>query len=278
MPTLLVAAAESLSGKTTVAVALSRNLSSSGSSPSLTRTGDDANAEADRRTLSAISGTGETTIVELPAGAWSDESYSGAKVIIVATPGTAAAAAKMATEAADSLAGIILNRVPTKGETGAYEGIAPVAVLPEDRVLGAPDLASVASALTAETENMDGHEHMVMDALVIASIAADPGQSYFDRTRASSVIVRNDKPDLQLAALNSGAECFIITGGRGLLSYVRDRIAEDEIPVLSTALDTKDTVTAIEKLYGNTPFVASGAKLRRLDELLGTISAAQLLS
>jgi BioD-like phosphotransacetylase family protein len=278
MPTLLIAAPAPLSGKTALAVALARNLRQSGGSATLARTGDDEQAEADRKLLSALSGTGDTTIVELAAWASSDASYPTAKVLVVATPDTATDAAAMAKAAGDTLAGVVLNRAPAKGESASYEGIAPVAVIPEDRVLAAPDLASVARALEAETENLEGNESMTLDAPVIASIAADPGQAYFDRTRASSVIVRSDKPDLQLAALNAGAECFIITGGLHLLSYVNDRIAEDEVPVLRTKLDTKEAVSAIERLYGRTRFVADEARLKRLDQLFAGVSASRLLA
>ena len=54
-------------------------------------------------------------------------------------------------------------------------------------------------------EYIDEHRDTPLDRPVIASIAADPGQTYFVRTDATAVIVRSDKPDLQLAALNAGA-------------------------------------------------------------------------
>jgi BioD-like phosphotransacetylase family protein len=278
MPTLIVAAPAPLSGKTTVAVALARAISKSGQSSVIERSGDDANADSDRQVFATLSSAGDLRIVEVPGGTSSDLPKSGEKVLVVATPATSTEAAALAKSAGDSLAGVILNRVPAKGENTSYEGIAPIAVIPEDRTLGAPNLAAVAVALEAESENLEGHEGMLLDAPIIASIAADPGQAYFDRTRASSVIVRSDKPDLQLAALNSGAECFIITGELPLLSYVRDRIAEEEIPVLRTALDTQQTVTAIEKLYGGAPFQAEAVKLTRVGELFAALDVSRLLT
>jgi BioD-like phosphotransacetylase family protein len=277
MPTLLITSPAPLSGKTALAVALARNLRKSEGSPTLARSGDDDHAEADRKLLTTLSGTGDTTIVELAAGTTSDPSYPGAKVLVVATPGTAADSGAMAKTAGESLAGVVLNRAPAKGEKASYEGIAPIAVIPEDRVLAAPDLASVARALEAETVNLEGNEGMTLDAPVIASIAADPGQAYFDRTRASSVIVRSDKPDLQLAALNAGPTCLIVTGGLPVLSYVRERVADEEIPLLRTKLDTKETVAAIEELFGAKPFSGGAEKLRRIGELLADVNVDALV-
>ena len=90
------------------------------------------------------------------------------------------------------------------------------------------------------------------------------------------MIVRSDKPDLQLAALNAGATCLIVTGGLPILSYVLDRAEEDEIPLLRTGLDTITTVNAIEDLFAAVPFQGGEAKVSRIAELLSEVDAASL--
>ena len=180
----------------------------------------------------------------------------------------------------EALAGVVLNRArPSGGEAGAdYEGVAPLAVIPEDRQLAAPGLDAVAKALKAEAVNVAENAPRSLGRLVVASIAADPGQAYFDRTRAESVIVRSDKPDLQLAAINAGAQCLIVTGDLPVLSYVRDLVAEDEMPFLRTALDTKGAVEAVEALYGGTAFTADADRLSRLDELFAGADLGSLFA
>jgi BioD-like phosphotransacetylase family protein len=236
----------------------------------LERKGDDAHAQADAAAFAAAATQGDHRIVELPAGDVTAvlKENAGARVVIVATPESAGEASTMARNIGEALTGVILNRVPVRGPSATADtGIAPIAVVTEDRTLASPSLGDVAWALNAETENLEANSSRVLDRLVIASIAADPGQAYFDRTRADSVIVRSDKPDLQLAALNAGAECLIITGGLPVLHYVLERVAEDEVPLLRTGLDTKDTVAAIERLYGMRPFAGEPEKLRRVSEL-----------
>jgi BioD-like phosphotransacetylase family protein len=160
----------------------------------------------------------------------------------------------------------------------AYEaaGVQPLAIIPEDVILASPTIGQTAEALSAEgvfvTENAD----RPLNRPVIASIAADPGQTYFTRTQSEAVIVRSDKPDLQLAALNAGAGCLIVTGGLPVLSYVNQRVADDEIPLMRTKLDTKETVSAIEELFGTAPFMGD-AKIRRMDSLLAHLDLDALL-
>ena len=149
-----------------------------------------------------------------------------------------------------------------------------VAVVPEDRLLAAPVLRDVATALSANVEHFDnGTGLRPLDRPVIATISADPGQGYFARYDASAVIVRSDKPDLQLAALNAGATCLIVTGGLPILSYVLDRAEEDEIPLVRTGLDTMATVKAIEDLFAADAFQGGEAKTRRMAELLSAVDA-----
>jgi hypothetical protein len=278
MPTLLVAAPNPLSGKTTTAVALARLLAKSGMNVSLARLGDDASAAADAATFASLApAAGGTPIVELPAGGLSaagDIVQKGGRVIVVATPESAAEASALAEEAGSALAGVVLNRARKSVDIG---GVTPFVVVPADAALAAPGLSAVGSALEAETENIDGGSVRSLGRLVIASIAADPGQAYFDRTRADSVIVRSDKPDLQLAALNAGAECLIVTGDLPVLSYVRDRVEAEEVPFMRTPLDTKEAVEAIEGLFGAAPFAADAGKLRRLDELFAGADVNALL-
>ena len=92
------------------------------------------------------------------------------------------------------------------------------------------------------------------------------------------MIVRSDKPDLQLAALNAGASAMIVTGDRPILRYVLDRARDDLIPMLRTSLETPDAVKVIEELYASKPFVGGTEKLSRAAALAGEIDLATIIS
>ncbi len=223
-----------------------------------------------------------TKLVEAPAGelAAAMAAEPGAKAVVVATLATSPADLQAYIGGAE-IAGVILNRVPEKRLIPIrrrYEeaGVKLLGIITEDRLLAAPSVGQVAEALSAESENLNGNAGNLLERVVIASIAADPGQSYFDRTKANAIIVRSDKPDLQLAALNTGPGCLIVTGGLPVLSYVLERVADEEIPLLNTKLDTSQAVGAIEGLFGSQPFDGTPEKTRRIEELVSGIDLAAL--
>lgn len=250
MATLVIASPTPGAGKTMLAAALARKLGAN------------------------------TQITESPAGEL--QTQPDARVVVVATPATGPADLAAFVAGAPN-AFIILNRVPPKRTAPVREvyeaaGVRLGGVVPEDALLAAPTIGQVREALSADAANIDGNQDHPLHRVVIASIAADPGQTYFDFTRADAIIVRSDKPDLQLAALNAlTSSVLIMTGGLPVLSYVLERVEEGEVPLLRTKLDTRETIAAIEDLFGAGPFSGSPEKLQRIEELLAGVDLDALL-
>lgn len=268
MPTIALIAPRPFAGKTTIAAALSRLAPAT-----LKRTGGDEHASGDTELFATLSSADASiAIVESAAGETSAE--PGASVVAVAPAAMSVEEVAAFCDSAGTIAGVVANRVPVKRAEklrAAYEaaGLKLLAMVPEDRVLAAPTLADVIDALKAEATNVsNGAGQAVIDNPVVASIASDPGEGYFTREDPSAVIVRSDKPDLQLSAINAGAPALIIIGALPILSYVLDRAESDEIPLLRTALDTVKAVEAIEGLFGERPFAGGERKLRRVQELV----------
>ncbi len=291
MPALILVSPESLTGKTTVAMGLARRIASEGKALTLSRLPGDEHSEADLALFAALTvGSPEATkadinLIEAPAGdpAAFLESSPDARAVVVATASTSAPElAEYCRHVRDRLAGVIINKTPAKrleairAEAEAA-GLHLIAIVPEDRLLAAPVLRDVVRTLSAQAEHLDnGRSLQPLDRPVIATISADPGQGYFAGYGASAVIVRSDKPDLQLAALNAGANCLIVTGGLPILSYVLDRAEEDQIPLLRTGLDTISAVQRIEGTYGSLPFAGGEAKIGRISALLADVDVASL--
>jgi len=303
-PTLVFLSPEPLAGKTTIAAGLAQRLQGEGHSVALLRLVGDDHAAADARLFGSLAFNSQPTqepveaadaldagkgadvaLIEAPAGDPGDvlRALAGARAIVVASAASAPEdVAAYCRPLGDSLAGVVLNRVPTRRRHAiatafGTAGVPLLALAPEDRTLAAPTLGEVAEALGARTSFLNANRSRLLDRPLIASISADPGQGYFARYQPSAVIVRGDKPDLQLAALNAGAPCLIITGGLPILSYVLDRAEEEELPLLQTELDTVATVQCIEAMFAATPF-AGEAKLHRAAELLGDLDVSALLA
>ncbi len=300
---LILVSPHPLAGKTTLAAGLAQRLAAGGRTVAVLRLAGDAHAAADATTFATLPlNTGPSgepvepaalaeaaaathvTIVEAPAGDAGDavKSLAGARAMVVASaispPEDVAAYCR---GLGSALAGVIVNQAPARRAEalkGAFAAaaLAPLAFVPEDRLLAAPTLGQIAEAIQARSRFLNASGGRLVARPVIASISADPGQGYFTQQDPSAVIVRGDKPDLQLAALNAGAPCLVLTGGEPPLSYVLDRAAEDEVPLLQTDLDTVATVQRIEELFAAAPF-GGEAKLRRIAELLAGLDVTTFL-
>ena len=283
MARFVLTAPRPLSGKTTIAAALAAYARSQGVSFTLERTGEDQSASADRAFFASLGDSAEDAQLSIVEAPTADVSAQQEGKVVVVAPGDAPAqkVAEFCKTAGPVVAGVVLNNVPEKRRSRieaeyASAGLNLLAAIPEDRTLAAPLLRDVVEALNAEVSHINnGSDGLAIGNPVIASISSDPGQTHFAREDPSAVIVRSDKPDLQLSAINAGARSLIITGNLPILSYVLDRAQEDEIPLLRTELDTVKTVEAIEQLFGAIPFSGGDAKMARLSELL---SGASLLS
>jgi len=318
MPVLLVCSLRSLVGKTAVSVAIAQRLHQDGYSPKLARLATaepDEAAQADARcfaflSLSAaegdhpfsldevaelVKGTGSSDsvfVVELPAGFSPGEAVRTLGGVLVLVERSADLVvdqvAGLQKELAQAFAGLVLTAVPRArraaiADTLAQKGVPSLALLPEDRLLSSPSIGEMAEALQAETLFADGHTEEVIERLTIASISADPGQAYFARFGRQAVVVRCDKPDLQLAALNAGSRCLILSGGQMPLVYVSERAEAEGVPLLITGKGTVAVVQALEALYFTSRFDHQKAeRIGQLtaehldyDRLLGTLGLCQ---
>ena len=298
MSSFLIVAPEPLSGKTAVAVALGQRFKDAGRTVALARLAGDGHADPDAGLYAGLAfndrrrpgpvepqdaGTdADVTLIEAPAGdpRGLAESLSARALVVAAYAHPLPADLPSFCGAlADSCAGIVITRVPRRRleatRAAAQDlGARLVALIPEDRALAAPSLSAIAEALDAEATFPDSTREDVIDRPIISSISTDPAQGYFARHAPNAVIVRGDKPDQQLGALNAGVPCLIVTGGLPVVSYVKDR-AEEEIPILGTPHDTVAAVQRLEALYAATPF-SGRAKVERAAQLAGELDISSL--
>lgn len=299
MSSFLIVAPEPLSGKTAVAVALGQRFKDAGRTVALARLAGDGHADADAGLYAGLAfndrrrpgpvepqdaGTdADVTLIEAPAGdarGLAESLPARALVVAAYAHPLPADLPSFCGALADSCAGIVITRVPRRRleatRAAAQDlGARLVALIPEDRTLAAPSLSAIAEALDAEATFPDSTREDVIDRPIISSISTDPAQGYFARHAPNAVIVRGDKPDQQLGALNAGVPCLIVTGGLPVVSYVKDRAEEEEIPILGTPYDTVAAVQRLEALYAATPF-SGRAKVERAAQLAGELDISSL--
>lgn len=295
MPFILIASRQPLAGKTAVAVGLAQRLHQDGRRVSLFRLeGDDPGATADARLFASLPvgapGTSqpvarkaaadllrgqEFALGEAPAGDPAPALRTLTARLVLVAPYWELADEQLppfCRSLGDSFLGLVATAVPARRLQAARQavsdaGLSVLALLPEDRTLASPSVAEVAAALDAHPLFLNRQTEEVLDRILISSISADPGQGYFARHRPKAVIVRSDKPDLHLAALNAGVPCLILTGGLQPLSYVLERAKDEEVPILITKQDTIAAVQVLQGLYGRTRFTGQ-AKIERIGQLM----------
>lgn len=303
MAILLIASRLPLAGKTTVAVGLARYLSQMGKRVALLRLADDEAAELDAAFLASlpfnrqrrpaplsldeaaqVAADADVAIHEAPAGdLTADLRANAAHIIVVARYGELedSQLAAFCLALGEAFLGVVATAVPRRRLEPARRSLAeaallPLALIPEDRILASLTVSELAEALDAHTLYLDDRRQQVLDRILISSISADPGQGYFARYNPKAVIVRSDKPDLQLAALNASAPCLILTGGLQPLSYVLQRAEEEGIPLLLTQHDTVTTISLLEQGYSRTRFRGQ-AKVEHSAQLMAETLDAEAL-
>ena len=265
MTRILVAASTPGAGATTVAVGLAHRLAYAGHEVRLERLAGDDRAASDAdvfATLDFCSASGSP----VDAAAVPD----GAVVVIEAPAGADAAAlasrlgAKLVTVdgGAGSPSGAALTIVNRARKGGTL-------TLPEDRLLAAPTVGQIAETARARVlvRSVEG-DRAVIEHIVIGAISHDSADTYFERFPRKAVVCRAEKTDLGLAALITGAEVLVLSGGNDPSPYLLDRAGASRVTTVLLAPEgTVETVRDIEGLYGTAPF-SHAAKVERAGELI----------
>lgn len=202
-----------------------------------------------------------------------------AKAIIVTRYSTVkpwARVAPAAKEFGHHLLGIVVNAVPGNKLASVYnemlsaperEGIRVLGVLPEKRILLTVSVGELAEYLQAEVLPDSQATEELIESLMLGALGVDSGLDYFHRKEGKTVIVRGERPDLQLAALATSIKCLILTGDTPPIPQVRYWAEERGVPILVVKEDTLSTVAAIEEIFLKTRF-RQAKKLKPLEELL----------
>lgn len=279
VPIVVVTSNQPREGKTGVAAAIARHYAYEGRDVRLVRVaGSEASespatdaalfasfafapgSSASTVAASAVADPGGDTILVVEADAAAAAEIAGAKVVLVSRTSNSKAPAGVTPVAT------IQTDVPLSAVQPA--SAAPSAIqLPEDRILAGFSVSEAKAALRAEQIVPGDGDEPTCDHLVIAPIASDAGQPYFRRFGTKAVVVRFDKTDMHLAAMQANPSCLILTGGRLPSDYLYDAASAKGIPVLLSRTDTENTVIALEGVFDNTRFQGE-RKLDRMANLL----------
>lgn len=301
MPTLIVAATSPGAGKTALTAAIADHLAgtdrkvtaatgwsnspttdltatlgeNAAASPLAGESGSIVDVASRARDLSAAGGV---LLIEGKTGNHADNlalaEESDGLVLLVGTPADNILTA--ASSYGSRLAGVVVNAVPLYQSHDVESRIIPelkqaninvVGWVPEDRRLLAPTLGLVAKHLAAEIIINEDESDRLIDNFLIGGMVLDWGPFYFGSKENVGVVVRGDRPDIQLAALQTDTvQAMVLTKGARPVEYVIYEATQRGVPLVMTGGSTEETTAQLEGLQEKVRF-DHPEKLIRMREL-----------
>ncbi len=166
------------------------------------------------------------------------------------------------TRLGERLVGIIINAVPENRMEYVHElvlpyvrkkGITVLAVLPYQQTLHSINISEIVHALGGELICGECLEDLV-ENLMVAAMNVEQALNYFRLVKNKAVIVGGDRPDIQLAALETSTKVLILTGKTRPNPMIEARAEERGVAIVLSPYDTLTTVEKVEQFFGKTRF------------------------
>jgi BioD-like phosphotransacetylase family protein len=281
---LFIVSAEAAAGKTALCAGLAINFSNDGGKVGYLKTQD--NSGGDIAFMKQIPGVdivtkadfnkydivlmegrvGKSTSDEASEAAYTAAKETKAKVIAVETySGRASDYSGIYQGFGKNFLGVVLNKVPqsqvknTRDEAGVRlekDGIKLLGIIPENRVLLAITIGELAEKIGGKILNNEKKAAELVENYMLGALVVDSGLDYFGRKSRKAAIVRHDRPDMQLAALETATVCLVLGGGDpdklGPIPSVLFKAEKSGIPIIATGIALNDIVTIIDGALINT--------------------------
>jgi len=121
-------------------------------------------------------------------------------------------------------------------------------VIPENRVLLAITVGEMAESLQGKILNNAEKSVDLVENFMLGAMVVDSGLDYFGRKSRKAAIIRHDRPDMQLAALETSTACLVLSGSpdKPPVYNVLYKAESRGIPIIATGTAVNDIVTIIE--------------------------------
>ena len=155
----------------------------------------------------------------------------------------------------ESLGGIVLNKIPRyryEEVVNKYSSLPFLGYIPDNRYFVSNTVDQIAEHLDGEyVFDGDGKDNLILNVL-IGGIVLDWSVHYYSSKENVIALIRGDRPDLQLGAMQSGGnvKSIVLTKGIKPIEYVVYEAKKQEIPLISVKSNTHETAQMISKLVG----------------------------
>ncbi|NEO24126.1 phosphotransacetylase family protein, partial [Moorena sp. SIO4A5] len=159
----------------------------------------------------------------------------------------------------ESLLGVLINDIPQDKLSRVKTTLKPflerqeipvLGMLPRNNLLRSVSVRELVDQLQAKVLCCPDRLDLMVETLTIGAMNVNAALKYLRKGVNMAVVTGGDRPDLQMAALETSTHCLILTGQVQPQSVILRRAEEFEIPVLSVDLDTLTTVEIIDNSFG----------------------------
>jgi len=183
------------------------------------------------------------------------------------------------------LLGVVLNKVPINRIEQVHDevsaqfskaGINILGVLPENRTLFTLTIGELAEHIQGEILSDAEKSAELVENFMLGAMCVDSGLEYFGRKANKVVVVGSERPDMQLASLETSTRCLILSGNIAPQPAILHRAEEKNVPIILAPDDTTTIVTNIEDALGKSRFNQKN-KLPKLAEIMAQHLDFQML-
>ena len=141
-------------------------------------------------------------------------------------------------------------------------------MLPEVRSLLGVSVKELAEVLEGEILTCPDNTGEIVENVMLGAMTPDSGIDYFSRETNKAAVIRGERADIQLAALETSTKCLILTDNSKPLPAVVHRAEDMHVPIMIVKQDTSGVIAGIEEALAKTSF-HNPEKLRRFESILG---------
>ena len=174
------------------------------------------------------------------------------------------------------LLGVVLNKMAAgqierkRNEVTAsfgQAGINILGILPEDRTLLALSVGELAEYIQGEILNNNERAAELVENVMLGALVVDHGPDYYDRKVNKAAVLRTERQDMQMAALETSTRALVLSGDAAPTPLIRNRAEDKSVPIIQTSDDVASIVANIEDALAKTRFNQEN-KLPRLVEIM----------
>ena len=176
----------------------------------------------------------------------------------------------------ERLTGIVVNgltRYQTAESNAAVvpapdsSGLKLLGIVPEDRTLLGVTVPQIAETLGGRFIRGEEVSGGLVEYVLVGGLGLDNGVGYFALRKNKAALVRGDRPDIQMAALQTPTSCMVLTNGIEPIEYVLNEAEVEEVPLILVESDTLGAMDALGSAMDAARF-DHPSKLARFEEMV----------